>query len=390
MAHRSAPAAEAGQVPFTPVPRASFEGLRVLVVHEWLNTWAGGERCLEQILGVFPDADLLVGVITDAMRDYNDVTRRARESWVGLVPGARTRHRWFLPLHAAAFATHDTSAYDLIISSSHAFEKFIRRRRRGDARHLCYCHSPPRWLWDLNATYAARATPMQRAALAAGAPFWRALDRRAARSVDRFVSNSRYVADRVRRCYGVESDVVYPPVVAKPTSGAAAPVNGPYLLALGRLVEYKRVDLLIRAAEQLRMKLIVAGDGPERRKLEQLGGSHTEFLGEVSEERAGDLLAGCSAFVFGGEEDFGIALVEANAHGRPVVCLGRGGALESMIEGKTAVFFNDPTVDSAAAAIQTCLSRHWDVEALHANARRFSPEEFRAGLCAAITRVVAS
>lgn len=383
------PAAEAGSTQLSVDTPASLAGVRVLVVHEWLNTWAGGERCLEQILRVFPDADLLVGVITDAMRDYNDVTRRARESWVGLIPGARTRHRWFLPLHAAAFAFHDTSAYDLVISSSHAFEKFIKTRRKEDAKHLCYCYSPPRWLWDLTETYAERATPLQRAALAAGVPLWRAMDRRAARSVDRFVSISRYIADRVRRSYGVESDVVYPPVVAKPTSDSPTSVGEPYLLALGRLVEYKRVDLLIRAAEQLQMKLIIAGDGPERRKLERLGGRFTEFLGEVAEDRAGDLLAGCSALVFGGEEDFGIALVEANAHGKPVVCYGRGGAVESMIDGQTAVFFHDTTVDAVAAAIERCLTRTWDGATLRANASRFSPEAFRAGLCSAISRVIA-
>jgi glycosyltransferase involved in cell wall biosynthesis len=349
--------------------------LRVLLVHEWLYAWAGAERCLEQMLHIFPQADVLVGVVTPEMRDYNDVTRRAVETWVGKLPGARTYHRVFLPLHAAAFATHDTSGYDLIISSSHALEKFIRKSR--NAVHVCYCYTPPRFLWDLRDVYAKHASLAGRAALAVGGPILRALDRRAARGVDRFVSISHHVAQRVERCYGVESDVVYPPVTAKPVGDLPARMEEPYLLTMGRLVEYKRVDLVMQAAERLRMRLVVAGDGPYRRKLETLAGPHTDFVGVVSEERAGALLDGCSAFVFGGEEDFGIAMVEANAHGRPVVCYSRGGTAETMIDGETAIFFEQASADSMATAIRTCLGRTWSTDRLRANAARYAPEVFR-------------
>jgi glycosyltransferase involved in cell wall biosynthesis len=358
-------------------PAPDLSRLRVLITHEWLYAWAGAERCLEQIMRTFPQADLLVGMITPEMRDFNDVTRRGRETWVGKLPGARSAHRWFLPLHAAAFALEDTSPYDLVVSSSHAFEKFIRPRR--GAKHLCYCYSPPRFVWGMQQEYAEHGSVATRMALAASAPLLRALDRGAARNVDKFVSISRHVAERVRGAYGVESEVVYPPATRKvcdPAMPRVAP-REPFLLFLGRLVEYKRVDLVVRAAEQLAMKLVVAGDGPMRPALERIAGPHTEFRGAVSEPEAADLLSNCDAFVFAGEEDFGISLVEANAHERPVVCYAGGGAAETMIAGETAVTFRDQTVGAVVGAIETCLQRSWDAAALRRNAARFSPDEFQ-------------
>jgi O-antigen/teichoic acid export membrane protein/glycosyltransferase involved in cell wall biosynthesis len=360
---------------------------RVLIVHEWFYTWAGSERALEQIIAVFPDADLLVGVMTRRMRDYNAVTRRAEESWLGRLPGARNHHRWFLPLQALAFATHDTRGYDLVISSSHAFGKFIRPRP--GAIHVCYCYSPPRYLWDMQQVYENNSSAGERSALHLAAPVLRRLDRLAVRGVDRFVSISRYVSDRVRRCYGRESDVVYPPVAHRGLSDETRSARaGPYLLYLGRLVPYKRVDLVIRAAEQLRMPLVIAGDGPERSRLESLANGSTTFLGEVDETTAAELLNGCTAFVFAGEEDFGIALVEANAHGKPVVAYGRGGALETMIPEVSATLFDEQTVESVAAAITRSVSRSWDGAALRANAARFAPERFREAFADVVARAI--
>jgi glycosyltransferase involved in cell wall biosynthesis len=159
-------------------------------------------------------------------------------------------------------------------------------------------------------------------------------------------------------------------------------------LCLGRLVEYKRIDLVVRAAELLQMPLVIAGDGPERARLERIAGPHTELVGEVNEATAGTLLRDCAAFVFAGEEDFGIALVEANAHGRPVVCYAGGGAAETMLDGRTAVFFHEQTPEAVAIAVRDCLSRTWDPTALKANAARFSPERFREEFAAAVRRVV--
>ena len=365
--------------------RSHLDGQRVLIVHDWLVAWAGAERCVEQMMRVFPSADLVVGVLSSKMRPHNALTRRAQETWLGRVPGAREHHRWFLPLEALAFATLDTTGYRLVISSSHAFSKAIRKGP--ETVHLCYCHSPPRYLWDLAQTYRADASLVQRFALSLGTRPLRAVDRWAARRVDRFVCNSRFVADRIRRIYRRDAEVIYPPVTAKPWSSEVGRREA-FLLSLGRLVPYKRVDLAIAAAERLGVRLVVAGDGPDRARLERLGGRWTEFVGEVSEEEAGRLMSSCAAFVFCGEEDFGIAPVEANAHGVPVVGYGRGGLLETMREGDTAEFFREQTVDAIAAAIERTLARRWDEVALKQNASRFAPSRFRQALSTEVVRAL--
>ena len=355
-----------------------FARLRVLLAHAWIYTWAGGERVLEQLSALVPHADILAGVVAPHMRERNSVARRARESWVGRLPGARTHHRWFLPAHAAAFATFDTSRYDLIISVSHAFEKAVRPRKAGGV-HLCYCLTPPRYLWDLSEAHDRMANPVQRLALRAARGPLRAMDRRFAARVHHFVSLSAHVADRVRRDYGRESAVVYPPVSPKGAVPATRHRER-FLLTIGRLVPYKRVDLAIAAAKLLGIPLKVAGDGPERARLKRMAGPHTEFLGEISEAEAGRLLSSCMAFVFCAEEDFGIAPLEANAHGAPVVAYGAGGALETLRDGITGVFFREQTPESVADAIGRLERIEWDASELRANASRFSPAHFRSGM----------
>lgn len=354
-------------------------GLRILLVHEWLYTWAGAERCLGQLVELMPHADVLAGIVTPNMRERNEIAGRARESWVGRIPWARRKHRWFLPLHALAFSRFDTSEYDLVVSVSHAFEKAIRARKPG-ATHLSYCLSPPRYVWDLSDAHDRLATPAQRLALRLGRPALRALDRSLAKGVDHFVSLSEFVAGRVRRSYGRDSAVVYPPVAAKSVDAGTSTTRESFLLTIGRLVPYKRVDLAILAAEQLGIRLVVAGDGPDRARLEGMAGRHTEFCGEVSETRAAELLASCAAFVFCAEEDFGIAPVEANAHGAPVIAYSGGGALETMEDGKTGVFFGEQSVGALSLAIQRCLAMSWDEGVLRRNAERFSPARFREGM----------
>lgn len=374
-----------------PTSCAALElaGLRILLVHEWLYAWAGAERCLEQLVALMPHADVLAGIVTPGMRGQHEIADRARESWVGKIPGARRKHRWFLPLHALAFSHFDTSQYDLVVSVSHAFEKAVRARKRG-AVHVSYCLSTPRYLWDLADEHDRLAAPVQRIALRLARPVLRAMDRSLANGVDHFVSLSQFVADRVRRSYGRDSAVVYPPVATK---GASAPTRlaanrDAFLLTLGRLVPYKRVDLAIQAAERLGIKLVIAGAGPERARLERLAGPHAEFRGEVSEEEAGRLLSCCAAFVFCAEEDFGIAPVEANAHGAPVIAYARGGALETIHDGRTGVFFSEHTVDALSLAIRRCLSMSWDESELRRNAERFSPERFREGMRAELNSAI--
>jgi glycosyltransferase involved in cell wall biosynthesis len=364
-----------------------LNGLRVLLVHEWLYTWAGSERVLEQLSDMLPDADILAGIVTAEMRDAHAVAARARETWLGRIPGARTHHRWFLPLYPIVFNSFDARAYDLIISISHSFGKSVRARN--DAHHFCYCLTPPRYLWDLRQAHEALATPPQRIALKAFGGVLREADRRAAAGVAKFASISRCVAERVRRCYGRESRVIYPPVRAKVPPAVRPRGREAYLLSLGRLVPYKRVDLAIRAAERLQMRIVVAGDGPERSRLERAGGRYTEFRGAVSEEEAAALIDGCAAFVFCAEEDFGIAPIEANAHGRPVVAFRAGGATETLVEGSTAVFFDQQDELDVAAAIERCLAASWDGETMKRHAERFAPAHFRNAMRSALAEAMA-
>jgi glycosyltransferase involved in cell wall biosynthesis len=350
-------------------------------VHDWIMSWAGSERVVAEMLEVFPQADFVVGTMASSVRDLNAVTRRARETWLARLPGARTHHRWFLPLEGVAFRTFDTRGYDVIISSSHAFAKMVRRP--ANAVHICYCYSPPRYLWDLAATYRRGASSAQRVLLGLGSGALRGWDRRSALSIDAFIAISSYIAQRIARCYGRVANVVYPPVAPKPTT-QPNPGRGDFLLHLGRLVPYKRVDLAIAAAERLGIRLLVAGDGPDRKRLQRLAGRYTEFVGTISEAEAGALMSSCAAFVFCAEEDFGIAPVEANAHGAPVIGYGRGGLLETMIPGQTAELFEKPEVDHVVAAIERALARTWSEADLRANARRFAPDRFRARFLAEV------
>ncbi len=368
----------------TDVSAARLAQLRVLIVHDWIVAWGGAERTVAELLALFPWADLMVGVLGEENRDLNDVTRRAEESWVAKLPFARSHHRWFLPLYAPAFATLDTRGYDLVISSSSSFSKTVRTSR--DTRHLCYCHSPPRYLWDLRGAYR-EDSGISGLALAMAGPLLRRVDRASAQRVDRFVANSGYIADRIQRAYDRDSAVIYPPVSLKPASGVAR-VRDDRFLVLGRLVPYKRVDLAIEAANRTGATLVVAGDGPERARLEALAGPTVSFLGQVSEEQAGELLDSCAAMIFCAEEDFGIAPVEANAHGMPVVAYGRGGARESLVDGVTAEFFAEQTVESLAAAMTRVTRRAWDDAAIRENAARFSPEAFRSGMAAEVATLM--
>ncbi len=373
----------------SPAPMAAPElaGARVLIVHHWLYAWAGAERCLEQLVALMPHADVVAGIVTPAMRRAHPIAARAREPWVASLPFARTQHRWFLPLHGIAFNTLDTSAYDLVVSVSHGFEKAVQPRKRG-AVHVSYCLSPPRFLWDLADAHEELASPLQRGMLRLAGDVLRRWDLRYAARVDRFVSLSRYVAERVRRRYGRESAVVYPPVSAKADAPQRGRTTEPFLLSIGRLVPYKRVDLAVAAAERLGVRLVVAGDGPERPRLERVAGPHTTFLGPIDEAAAARLLSDCAAFVFCAEDDFGIAPVEANAHGAPVVAFGRGGVCETMVDRETAIFFEEHSVDALSAALTTCLSREWDAAVLMKNASRFSAARFRDGMRSELVRAM--
>ncbi|MCC7216092.1 MAG: glycosyltransferase [Burkholderiales bacterium] len=370
---------------------------RVAIVHDWLDTWGGGENVLAELLRAHPSADLyaLVDFLPDALRARIG-GRRARTTFLQRVPGARRHFRMLLPLFPRAIESLDVSAYDLVVSDSHAVAKGVRTAP--SQLHLCYCHTPMRYAWDLRDQYLA---PRGLAAGWKGALAHRTLDRlrvwdrRTSGRVTEFVANSEYVRDRIARCYGRAAAVIHPPVdtafFTPPAHGAPPPRD--YYFAASRWVPYKRMDLVARAFRDLPdRRLVLAGDGPERARVRAAAGPNVEFAGAVSQEAMRDLLRGARAFVFAAEEDFGILPVEAQACGTPVIAFGRGGARETVRDraaGRpTGLFFDAQTPEALAAAVRRFEAEFPPIDArdCRANAQRFSAERFHGEWSAFVAR----
>lgn len=350
----------------------SIEG-RVALVHDWLVAWGGSESVLLSLSRMFPDAPIYTFVWDpDAVVEERFAGRDIRPVVPNSVPGRGRFYRGLLPFMPAGFSRLDLRDFDLVVSSSHAFSKAVRMRT--DARHVCYCHTPPRYLWDLSDAYL----PSWKGRLAR--PLVRRLrrrDREAAAGVDDFVANSRVVAGRIRRSYGRSAGVIHPPVdVERFRRYRGGSPENEYFVAGGRLVGYKRLDLAILAANRLALDLKVFGCGPEERRLRRLAGPTVEFLGWVPDERLVSVLAGARAFLFPGEEDFGILPVEAQAAGCPVVAFEKGGARETVVDGTTGILFDAQTTDGLIGALERLNAGRWDPEECRENAKRFSRARF--------------
>ncbi len=351
--------------------------MRVALVHEWLVRWGGSESVLQSFSSVFPGAPIhtLVHRPDPQVADIFPPTR-VLTTVLHRLPGVAGYYPVTLPLMPWAWRRLRLESFDLILSSSHAFAKAVRKAP--GALHVCYCHTPPRYLWDLHEEYARGAARLLAGPLLA---WLRRQDLAAAQGVDVWIANSRFVAERIQRIYGAEAQVIYPPVDVD-AFGVAA--GGDYYLAGGRLVGYKRIDRAVQAANRAGFDLIVFGDGPERRRLERMAGSTVRFVGAVSQDRLNALLAGCRAYLFPGVEDFGILPVEAQAAGRPVVALARGGARESVIDGETGVLFEDDSVEGLVRAIEEAAGVPWRPDVSRANAERFSRSRFEAEIRRAV------
>jgi glycosyltransferase involved in cell wall biosynthesis len=347
---------------------------RVALVHDWLTGMRGGERCLEVFCELFPEAPLFTLLHVPGSVSATIERRRIVTSFVQRLPGAAHRYRRYLPLFPAAVRGLALGGYDLVISLSHCAAKAVRVPR--GALHLCYCFTPMRYVWDLEEDYARGAGWLTRAALPPLAAALRRWDRRTG-GVHAFVAISHHIADRIRRVYGREAEVIHPPVdVAR---FRPAETLDDYYLVVSALVPYKRVDLAVAAANRLGRRLLVVGTGPEEARLRALAGPGVTFLGWRPDAEVAGLYARCRAVLFPAVEDYGIVPLEAAAAGRPTVALARGGALETMVglddgrEPPTAVFFAEPTVESLAAAIRVfeTAAHRFEAEALRARAARF-------------------
>jgi glycosyltransferase involved in cell wall biosynthesis len=367
--------------------------LRVALVHDWLTGMRGGEKVLEEILGMYPGADIFTLLHRKGHLSPAIEAARITTSFIQRLPGAATRYRSFLPLFPAAIESFNLSGYDLVISTSHCVAKGVVTGP--GTCHLSYCFTPMRYIWDQYEAYFGHLRGVRAAVIRRVARHLRRWDAGTASRVDSFLTLSRYVGDRIRRHYGRDSRVVYPPVdTAFFTPGNDAGEGG-YYLAVSALVPYKRLDLLAAAARDLPFPVRIVGAGPEEARLREVAGPSVEFLGWVGGEALRDLYRGCRALLFPGEEDFGLTPVEAMACGKPVVAFGRGGVAESVVAPgaghgpPTGVFFDRQEPAALVAAVGRLEAERslFTPEAARARALLFSRERFREGLAAAVAEL---
>lgn len=350
---------------------------RMALVHDYFIQMGGAERVAEAMHCLFPDAPLYTTValphrLTPGLRDAAIHT-----TWMQHLPGVESGFRHYFLLYPWAVESLDLSAYDLILSSSSGYGKGVHRRQ--GAVHVCYCHTPMRWVWRYD-DYAAREefSPWSRVALSATLPGLRWWDQRAAQQPDYYLANSQVVADRIRQHYGREAVVIPPPVDVDRFQPDH--VTDDYYLVLSRLIPYKRIDLAVEACTRLGRPLVVIGDGPDRQRLESMAGPQVEFLGRVSDATVRRFASRARALLFPGEEDFGLTPLEINAAGRPVIAYRAGGALETVIENVTGLFFDQPNADSLASAIEEFELRSWHQPTLRRHAESFAYPVFAARL----------
>jgi glycosyltransferase involved in cell wall biosynthesis len=371
--------------PTTAIPL--LENARVAIVHYWFVSHRGGERVVESLADMFPDADLFSLVVDRETLSESLRSRPIKTSFLQHLPGSRRWYRCMLPLYPLALEQFDLSSYDLVLSSESGPAKGVITS--ANTCHVCYCHSPMRYLWDFYHRYKSAATLglCTRPLFALATHYLRLWDAASADRVDYFVANSHNVAARVRKHYRRECSVVYPPVNVK--AGYLAEEIEDYYLAVGQLVDYKRMDLAIMACNLLGRKLRIVGHGEEYTRLRKVAGPSIQFLGSVSDSELHEQYAHCRALLFPGEEDFGMVPVEALSFGRPVIAYGRGGITETVKgwdsrslnvpENSSGIFFSEQSVHSVIQAIQAFekIEQGFRPSFIRQQADRFSPEHFQ-------------
>jgi glycosyltransferase involved in cell wall biosynthesis len=362
---------------------------RIALVHDWLTGMRGGERVLDVLCERFPDADLFTlfhvrGSVSPAIE-----RRRIHQSPLQHLPAVRRCYRECLPLFPALVELFNLESFDLVISSSHCAVKSIIAGPR--TRHLCYCHTPMRYAWDQFEAYfgSTGSSRFPKSVMRLAMRRMARWDRDTAGRVDRYLTNSQHVADRIRRYYNREAIVVYPPVDTDFFRPDAVPVE-PFALVVSALVPYKRIDLAVNACHRARVPLAIVGDGPVRAELERSASGDVRFFGRVSDTDLRDLYRRAAVLLLPGQEDFGIVPLEAQACGRPVVALGRGGALETVVPGETGLLVDEPEVEPFAEAIAAALVRRFDRAVIRRHAERFGRARFGDEIQAIVNRELAT
>lgn len=348
--------------------------MKVAIVHYWLVGMRGGEKVVEALCRMFPDADLFTHVykpeaMSDVIRSHS-----VRTSFVSRLPFAKSRYRSYLPFMPLATEQFDLRGYDLVISSESGPAKGVIVPPH--ALHICYCHSPMRYVWNMFHDYRDAGGRMTKLVMPAVAHYVRNWDAISATRVHLFIANSNNVAARLKTYYGRDSHVIYPPVDVTSFRPVAEDEVGDYWLMVGELVRYKRPDLAVQAFNKSGRTLVVIGGGEQLHAIRALAGPTVQVLGPQPFSALVRHYARARALVFPGEEDFGIVPVEAMASGRPVIAFARGGATESIVDGVTGVLFRDQSVDGINAAVDRCESIAFDPQTLVARAEEFSADRF--------------
>lgn len=357
--------------------------MKVAIVHYWLVDRRGGERVVEALCELYPQADIFTNVYDPAPFAETLARQRVYTTFVNRLPFARRMLEPYLPLMPVALEQLDLRGYDLVISNESGPAKGVVVPP--DVLHICYCLSPMRYVWDLYPQYLADAGFFTRLAMRPLMHYLRLWDQASAQRPDVIAAISEHTRRRVAKYWRREAEIIPPPVDSERFAAArnSVPV-GDYYLCAGQLIPYKRVQLAVDVFTKLGLPLVVAGTGPELPSLRRRAGPTIRFLGWTPDDALARTIAGCRALVFPGEEDFGIVPVEAMAAGRPVIAYRRGGALDSVVDGETGLFFDEQTVDSLAAAVQRFDAEfdRFDPEHIAEHAARFDREHFKARFAA--------
>ena len=350
--------------------------MKIAIVHDWLTGMRGGEKVLETLCEIYPDADIytlihIKGSVSEEIEKHKIFT-----SFLQNMPLVKKKYRYYLPLMPKAIEKFELNEYDLIISSSHCVAKGIFPRK--DALHICYCHTPMRYIWDMYDEYFSKgkANIFVRGVMGFLKPFLRKWDVESSKRVNYFIANSKNIADKIKKYYKKDAEVIYPPVDTEkftPTNE----IQEDFYLVVSAFAPYKRVDLAIKAFNILGYPLKVIGTGQEEKKLKRIAKQNIEFLGWQNEDSIRRYYSKCKALIFPGEEDFGIVPVEAMSCGKPVIAYGKGGALETVIDGITGVFFYEQTTDSLIEAIKKFEGIKWDSIEIRSHSLKFDKNIFK-------------
>ncbi len=348
--------------------------MKSALVYEWLVTHGGGEKTLAAIAELFPSPIYALVKDDKYIKSSPFAATSVTTTFLQKFPNATQWYRYYLPFFSSAIETLDLKEYDLVLSVSHAVAKGVETGPH--QLHLCYCLTPMRYAWDLENVYLDKLGFLQKQFARMTLERLRRWDVKSARRVDHFATISHYVANRIHRIYGKESEVIYPPVDVEKITLEENKED--FYLTVSRLVPYKNVELIVETFAQLSdRRLVVIGDGPEMEAIKKKATKNVEILGSQPESTVHHYLKKARAFIFAAEEDFGIAPVEAQAAGTPVIALGKGAALETILSNKTGVFFQEPTVYHLLQAIKAYERAEFDCKKIRQHAERFSTERFK-------------